>query len=219
VTNQADVFVAARGLVVKLTEQLDNLPDPGDEPRPNQRERIITLRELFTAQRNHLHGLLQRARALPRSDVLAEWRAVLQQAIADFERELAALEDSRGNLTDLDAMRAAERRETQVRHALRLLHTGSDFDGGELLPDALVAWFHTHGVEPIANGWFAGRGGLQQVTERIAWIDRDFQAGTHELAHYVDEFSAAMPSLAEKVAALSSGSPSATTKTSSQSVH
>src|SRR5262245_10721534 len=115
-----------------MTQQLSALPDPGDIPTPNERARIVATRQLLLARRNHLTMLVHAVTSLPPTQPLAEWKSILESAIADFEKELAALEDSQPS-----DPRPVEKREAQVREALRILNNGPQtFPQGEFLPDA-----------------------------------------------------------------------------------
>src|SRR5262245_40840265 len=188
----SDLLTTTKATISNLTGQLAALPDENDEAIPNVRDRIVQQRQNLLAKWHHLTNLLRTVVELPPISPLVEWRNVLLTAVAEFEAELASLEDERASRprdsVDQATLRRAEKREVGVRHALRILQTGPEhFPSGEFLPDALAEWFMVHGVTPVGGRWFNSRGGLKTATARIEQADRKRTVAVDELQFYLQQ--------------------------------
>ncbi|HXG90541.1 MAG TPA: hypothetical protein VNJ02_19625 [Vicinamibacterales bacterium] len=175
ISETTDLGEQAHTALAALSAKIDMLPDEGDEPRPNERDRIAARRQLLREHRRHLSLAVDVCADIgPRIDATRAWRELLITCQTDLEPRLAESE-------------AEDRRdEDALRQSLRILHDGPEvFPSGELMPNILHNWLTSHGVKMSNGCLFAGRGGLRCCDVRLAALAKEHDTATSELEHWV----------------------------------
>jgi hypothetical protein len=171
-----DLTTRAQAALASLDRQVAALPDEGNEPRPNERDRIAGLRGTLI---NHRSRLLRDGQHYaefgPRLDAPREWRDVLTKGIAEFEAMRADLESRPKTEHRID------RRIAEVRQSLLILTRGPNHEGGEEQTPVLATWFADHGVQADHGRYFSGRGGLVSTEARIVDLEKQRDAARADL--------------------------------------
>jgi hypothetical protein len=167
-----------------LSTALDELPDAGDEPSPNARERIEIQRATYLSSRNVLDIALQCfemcAKVLP---PLCYWRDVSRAAIADLERMREELE-AIANRELLDGVGPARtwRHIEELKQTINIFRYGPSNEGGEVQTALLSNWMSSHGIKPVQGRYYDGRGGLESTLGRIEQATKELDAARTTLA-------------------------------------
>jgi len=174
--------------------QLALLPEDGDIPAANERERVFLLRRrlsgAITAMTSPLEGRVLKLDL--RLASAKHWHTTLTACRIDLEKGLLAVESGKADFRLVDALRLS----------LRILRNGSESESDEMFATPLMSWLHKNGVRPAPGerSYLGGRGGLLATEAEITELETERDEIIARVEAAVDEAKNLLASLPAIVA-------------------